>query len=119
MPTIRVPSRFFGIRNFPFMKLVIRDFKAKSARKFARDDGIEEPYVGGHVAAAWKRDHQWCVSLTPNNTRTIGRMICHCFLRPIRGDVSRSPYTTGVLHYSQFGTLDDSLCDKRAILKRS
>ena len=27
MPTIRVPSRFFGIRDFPFMKLVIRDFK--------------------------------------------------------------------------------------------
>ena len=33
MPTIRVPSRFFGIRNFPFMKLVIRDFKAKSGHR--------------------------------------------------------------------------------------
>ena len=38
----------------------------------------------GHIAATWKRSHQWCVSLTPNNTKTIGRMTCHCFLRPIR-----------------------------------
>ena len=34
---------------------------------------------GGHVAAARKRSHQWCVSLTPNNTKTMGRMTCHCF----------------------------------------
>ena len=33
MPTIRVPSRFFGIRYFPFMKLVIWDFKAKSGHR--------------------------------------------------------------------------------------
>ena len=36
-----------------------------------------------HVAAARKRSHQWCISLTPNNTKTIGRMTCLCFLRPI------------------------------------
>ena len=23
----------------------------------------------GHVAAAWKRSHQWCFSLTLNNTK--------------------------------------------------
>ena len=33
-----------------------------------------------HVAAARKRSHQWCVSLTPKNTKTSGRMTCHCFL---------------------------------------
>ena len=33
-----------------------------------------------HVAAARRRSHQWCISLTPNNTKTSGRMTCHCFL---------------------------------------
>ena len=33
---------------------------------------------GGHVAAARKRSHQWGVSLTPNNIKTMGRMTCHC-----------------------------------------
>ena len=50
-----------------------------------------------HVAAAWKRSHQWCVSLTPNNTKTIGRMTCHCFLLPIRRDLTSSSYTTHFL----------------------
>ena len=48
----------------------------------------------GHIAATWKRSHQWCVSLTPNNTKTIGRMTCHCFLRPIRRNLPGSSYTT-------------------------
>ena len=34
------------------------------------------------------------VSLTPSNTKTIGRMTCHCFLRPIRRDLTSSSYTT-------------------------
>ena len=42
---------------------------------------------GGHVGAARKRSHRWCVSLTPNNTKTIGRMTCYCFLPPIRRDL--------------------------------
>ena len=25
----------------------------------------------GHIAAAWKRIHQWCFSLTLNNTKTM------------------------------------------------
>ena len=50
-----------------------------------------------HVAAAWKRSHQWCVSLTPNNTKTNGRMTCHCFVRPIRRDLTSSYYTTHFL----------------------
>ena len=29
---MRVPKRFFGIRDFPCLKLGIRDFKAKSGR---------------------------------------------------------------------------------------
>ena len=39
----------------------------------------------------------WCVSLTPNNTKTIERMTCHCFLRPIRRDLTNSSYTTALL----------------------
>ena len=49
---------------------------------------------GGHVAAAWKRSHQWCLTLTLNTTETIERMTCHCFLRPIRTDLTSSSYTT-------------------------
>ena len=41
-----------------------------------------------HVAITQKRIHQWCLTLTPNNTKTIERMTYHCFLRPIR----RGPY---------------------------
>ena len=40
---------------------------------------------------------QWCVSLTPNNTKTIKRITCHCFLRPIRKDLTNSSYTTALL----------------------
>ena len=39
-----------------------------------------------------KRSHQWCLTLAPNNTKTIERMICHCFLRPIRTDLTSSSY---------------------------
>ena len=48
----------------------------------------------GHVTAVRKRSHQWGVSLTPNNSKTIGRMECHCFLRPIRTDLPSSSYTS-------------------------
>ena len=30
----------------------------------------------------------------PNNAETMGRMTCHCFLRPIRRDLTSSSYTT-------------------------
>ena len=51
------------------------------------------PFLG-HVAAAWKRSHQWCLTLTPNKTETIERTTCHCFLRTIRRDLPSSSYTT-------------------------
>ena len=51
--------------------------------------------AGDSVAAARKRGHQWYLTLTPNNTKTIERMTCHCFLRPIRRDLTSSSYTTG------------------------
>ena len=68
--TQRVPNRFSGIRDFPSLKLGIRDFTAKSGRDprlkvcagggmpkialgitglleiLGRDYGIEEPYWG-------------------------------------------------------------------------
>ena len=58
-----------------------------------------------HVAVARKRSHQWCLTLTPNNTRTIARMTCHCFLRPIRRDLTSSSYTTDITN-SPFLTVD-------------
>ena len=54
---------------------------------------ILSPIVG-HVAAARKRSHQRCLTMTPNNTETIERMTCHCFLRPIKRDLTSSSYTT-------------------------
>ena len=67
----RVPDNFYGIRDFPYLKLGIQDFKAKSSRRdlglkvcavggmpkmtfgipglheiWGRDYGIEEPYWG-------------------------------------------------------------------------
>ena len=48
-----------------------------------------------HVAAPQKRSHQWCVSLTPKNTKTSGRMTCHCFLQHARKgrELPSSSYT--------------------------
>ena len=54
-------------------------------------------FVNGHLAAARKRSHQWCLTLTPKNTKTIGRMACYCFLRPIRRDLTSGSY----VHYSK------------------
>ena len=51
--------------------------------------------AGDSVAAAGKRSHQWCLTLTPNDTKTIERMTCRCFLRPIRRELTSSSYTTG------------------------
>ena len=48
----------------------------------------------GHAAAARKRSHQWCVSPTLSNTKTIGRMTCHSFLRPIRRDLPKYSFAT-------------------------
>ena len=56
-----------------------------------------------HVAAARKRSHQWCVSLTPNNTNTVGRMTRHCFLRPIRRDLRAAP--TLLTHLETLGAI--------------
>ena len=35
---LRVLNKFFGLREFPYLKLEIRDFKAKSGR----DSGLKE-----------------------------------------------------------------------------
>ena len=48
-----------------------------------------------NIAAARKRGRQWSVSLAPNNSTTIERMTCHCFLRPIRSDL----YSEQLLHH--------------------
>ena len=47
----------------------------------------------GDVAADPKISHQWFETLTPNNTKTMGRMTCHCFQPPIRRDLRISCYT--------------------------
>ena len=70
----RFPKRFFGTRDFPYLKLGIRDLKAESGRVLGlkaraeggmpkithgiaglheflgRDYGIEEPYWGSSVS---------------------------------------------------------------------
>ena len=70
LPITRVPNRFFGIRDFPYLKLGIRDFEANSRQdsgvkvcarlmmpeitlritesdeSLGRDYGIKEPYWG-------------------------------------------------------------------------
>ena len=38
----------------------------------------------GHVAASRKRCHQWCLTLTPNNTETIERMTCDQSVETLR-----------------------------------
>ena len=48
----------------------------------------------GDVAAVPKISHQWFETLTPNNTKRMGRMTCHCFQRAIRRDLRISCYTT-------------------------
>ena len=81
-------------------------------RKYSRSTNVVASHDG---TLKWKRPHfrltravqkrlclssllgQWCVSLTPNNTKTIERMTCHCFLRPIRRDLTNSSYITALL----------------------
>ena len=43
----------------------------------------------------------WCAALTPNNTKTMGRMTCYCFQWPIRRDLRISCYTTDRFVWSQ------------------
>ena len=50
--------------------------------------------------AAWDGSHQWCLTLTRNITKTTDwRITCHCFLRPIRRDLTSSSYTTWYFGY--------------------
>ena len=90
---------------FAFMSKFIKRKYSRSTNAVASHDGTLK----------WKRPHfrltcavqkrfclssllgQWCVSLTPNNTKTIERMTCHCFLRPIRRDLTNSSYITALL----------------------
>ena len=79
--TIRIRKRqepLFFVFSFPFpsssMHLPFPLSPASLQNKEAR--------VEGHVAAT-RKSHRWCLTLTPNNTKTIERMTCHCFLLPI------------------------------------
>ena len=77
LPITRVPNRFFGIRDFPYLKLGIRDFEANSRQdsgvkvcarlmmpeitlritesdeSLGRDYGIEEPYWGPKITCPY------------------------------------------------------------------
>ena len=74
---VRVSNNFFGMRDFPYLRLGIRGFKAKSGRDsglklcagggmlkvtlgitglpeiLGRDHGIEKPYWGPSYHARW------------------------------------------------------------------
>ena len=84
------------------MTLVLQNAQFEIDNKFYATLNFYASYTEGHVAADQKRSHQWRVSLTPNNTKTIGRMTCHCFLRTIRRDLLSSSYTTRV-GYTELG----------------
>ena len=84
------------------MILVLQNAQFEMDDKFYATWNFYTSYTESHVAAAGKRSHQWRVSLTPNNTKTIGRMTCHFFLRPIRRDLPSSSYTTRV-GYTELG----------------
>ena len=81
---------------------VLQNAQFEMDNKFYATWNFYTSYTEGHVAAAGKRSHQWRVSLTPNNTKTIGRMTCHFFLRPIRRDLPSSSYTARV-GYTELG----------------
>ena len=70
--------------------------------------------VGSCQASAWKRSHQCCVPQTPNNTKTIGRMTCHCFLRPIRRDLPSSCY---ISWHSHIANIEIRECHKWSLTR--
>ena len=67
-------------------------FYSEPCAKGSESQIAEVNNANGHVASARKRTRQ-CLILTSNNTKTIGRMTCHCFLRPIKRDLTSSFYT--------------------------
>ena len=86
--TIRIRKRqepLFFVFSFPFPSSSMHlPFPLSPASLQNKEASVE-----GHVAATQK-SHRWCLTLTPNNTKTIERMTCYCFLRPIRRDLTRS-----------------------------
>ena len=60
--------------------------------------GREFENMGSCLVAAGSEEK--CLTLTPNNTETIERMTCHCFLRLIRRDLTSSSYTTEIMRIS-------------------
>ena len=88
---VAVPSSVEGFRKCELMM-----FAFVQEESFTLQIALFHTFgtTGVYVAAVRKRSHQFYVPLTPNNTKTIGRMTCHCFLRPIRRDLMSSSYTT-------------------------
>ena len=73
----------------------------------------------GHVAAARKRSHQWCLTLTPNNTETTEKMTRPCFPWPIRRHLPSSYYTPKVFQSSKRkGSLQHSVDKEVSALAR-
>ena len=62
---------------------------------------IVEHHRQVHVAAARKRSHQWCLTLTPNNTKTTEKMRSPCFLWPIRRHLPSGYYTPKLFQSSK------------------
>ena len=72
--------------------------KAMSLVRILTQQGLQYVHWGiyitqlGSCSSCSQEKSQWCLTLTPNNTETIERMTCHCFLRPIGRDLtSRAP----------------------------
>ena len=52
----------------------------------------------GSCSSCSQEKSQWCLTLTPNSTETIKRMTCHCFLWPVRRDLTSCSYSTVSLY---------------------
>ena len=64
----------------------------------------------GHVAAAQKKSHQWCLTLTPNNTETIERMtsleLTFLFLEKSEAVRYHPPWNRTIVSVSLVSTFD-------------
>ena len=71
--------------------LFFQDFRARTSKRVRT--AMKYRQQRGSRSSCSEKKSQQCLRLTPNNAKTIERMTCHCFLRPITRDIPRSSYT--------------------------
>ena len=73
-------------------------------------------FVGGHVAAVRKRSRKWCLTLTPQNTKTIERMTQHGSCDPLGETVRAGPILPRVGFDEKAVHCSDFVCHVRPII---